>query len=83
MTSKPVDAARRACKIMILQGDHIGPEIMAEVLPLFDFAKSRYGVEIELIERLIGGACLDQHDCPFKRARCRKHPPAMLFYSGV
>lgn len=66
MTSKPVDGARRAFKIMILQGDHIGPEIMAEVLPLFDLAKSQFGVDIELVERLIGGACLDQHDCPIQ-----------------
>ena len=51
---------------MVLQGDHIGPEIMAEVLPLFDLIQSRFHVKIELVERLIGGSCLDQHDCPIQ-----------------
>lgn len=60
------NGAPRAYKVMILQGDHIGPEIMAEVLPLFDLIQSRYNLKIERIERLIGGACLDQHDCPIQ-----------------
>ncbi|TKY88252.1 hypothetical protein EX895_002962 [Sporisorium graminicola] len=61
-------ALPKAYKIMILQGDHIGPEIMAEVLPLFDLVQSRYDIKIEAVERLIGGVCLDQHDCPIQQS---------------
>ncbi|GAC95323.1 3-isopropylmalate dehydrogenase [Pseudozyma hubeiensis SY62] len=53
-------------KIMVLQGDHIGPEIMAEVLPLFNLIETRFDIKIETVERLIGGACLDTHDCPIQ-----------------
>ncbi|EST08400.2 Isopropylmalate dehydrogenase-like domain protein [Kalmanozyma brasiliensis GHG001] len=66
MTSRKSETAPKAYKIMVLQGDHIGPEIMAEVLPLFDLVQSRFNVQIERVERLIGGSCLDQHDCPIQ-----------------
>lgn len=58
--------AGKTFKIMVLQGDHIGPEIMAEVLPLFGLVQSQYHVNFEIFERLIGGSCLDQHDCPIQ-----------------
>lgn len=66
MTTSNDGGARKAFKIMILRGDHIGPEIMAEVLPLFNLVKSHYQVDIEIVERLIGGSCLDQHDTPIQ-----------------
>lgn len=66
MASSNHQGERKAFKIMILQGDHIGPEIMAEVLPLFDLVQSRFSVVVETVQRLIGGACLDQHDCPIE-----------------
>ncbi|CCF50401.1 putative LEU2 - beta-isopropyl-malate dehydrogenase [Ustilago hordei] len=58
--------ADEACRILILRGDGIGPEIMAEVLPLFDLVRSKYEVKIEIVELLIGGSCLDQHDTPIQ-----------------
>jgi len=62
------DSAGKAFTIMILKGDHIGPEIMAEVLPLFDLIQSRFSISIDTMERLIGGSCLDQHDCPIQES---------------
>ncbi len=64
MTSDKSANVGKTFTIMVLQGDHIGPEIMGEVLPLFDLVRSRYNVNIETVERLLGGSCLDQHDCP-------------------
>lgn len=64
--SQPQPGAAKAFKILVLQGDHIGPEIMAEVLPLFQLIQPRYSVAIETVERLIGGSCLDTHDCPIQ-----------------
>lgn len=66
MTDRNGTDAPKAFRIMVLQGDHIGPEIMAEVLPLFDLIQSYFGIKIDTVERLIGGACLDQHDCPIQ-----------------
>ncbi|KIS66611.1 putative beta-isopropyl-malate dehydrogenase [Mycosarcoma maydis] len=60
--------APKAFKVMVLQGDHIGPEVMAEVLPLFDVIQSHFGIKVETFERLIGGSCLDQHDCPIQES---------------
>ncbi|SPO31339.1 probable LEU2 - beta-isopropyl-malate dehydrogenase [Ustilago trichophora] len=66
MTPINGDSANKAFKIMVLQGDHIGPEIMAEVLPLFEVIQSFFPVRFETVERLIGGCCLDRHDCPIQ-----------------
>ena len=41
---------------------------MAEVLPLFDLIQYHYKLRIEKVERLIGGSCLDQHDCPIQES---------------
>ncbi|PWZ03875.1 putative LEU2-beta-isopropyl-malate dehydrogenase [Testicularia cyperi] len=59
-------SGKNAFKVMVLPGDHIGPEIMAEVLPLFDLLESRLDVSFDLVTRAIGGNCLDTHDCPIQ-----------------
>ncbi|PWN49408.1 putative LEU2-beta-isopropyl-malate dehydrogenase [Violaceomyces palustris] len=56
----------RCYKVMILPGDHIGPEIMNEVLPLFEMLSSKLDVSFQLMERRIGGNCLDLHHCPIQ-----------------
>lgn len=68
MTSSNDETRSKMFKIMVLQGDHIGPEIMAEVLPLFNLIETRFDIKIETVEQLIGGACLDTHDCPIQES---------------
>ncbi len=46
-------------KILVLPGDGIGPEIIAEAVKVIDVLKSRHGLDVELDEAAIGGAGYD------------------------
>jgi 3-isopropylmalate dehydrogenase len=48
-------------KILILPGDGIGPEIVAEALKLLDCLRDEFGLAIETETALVGGAAYD--DC--------------------
>ncbi len=61
-------------KLLILAGDGIGPEVMAEVKRVIDWFANRQGLEFEVNEDLVGGAAYDVHGTPLhdetlKRAR--------------
>jgi len=46
-------------KILVLPGDGIGPEIVAEALKVLDRLSGEFGLDAELDEGLIGGAAYD------------------------
>lgn len=46
-------------KILVLPGDGIGPEIVAEAVKVIDMLKSRHGLDVELDQAPIGGAGYD------------------------
>lgn len=46
-------------KILVLPGDGIGPEIIAEACKLLDEIRNSYGLAIEIEQALIGGAACD------------------------
>ena len=46
-------------KILVLPGDGIGPEIVAEALKVLDRLTGEYGLAVELDEGLIGGSAYD------------------------
>ncbi len=46
-------------KILILPGDGIGPEVVAEALKVLRAADRRFGLGLELSEGLLGGAAID------------------------
>jgi 3-isopropylmalate dehydrogenase len=48
-------------KLLLLPGDGIGPEVMAEVKKLIAFMNSRGMGSFETEEALVGGACYDAH----------------------
>jgi len=48
-------------KLLLLPGDGIGPEIMAEVRKLIDVMNSDFGAGFELEEGLVGGSAYDVH----------------------
>ena len=57
-----------SAKVLILPGDHIGPEIVAEASKVLA-ALQRVGVvDVEVEEALIGGAALDAHGVPLPGA---------------
>ena len=48
-------------KVLVLPGDGIGPEIVAEAVKVLDVVKSKFSLDIELTEGLLGGADGYQH----------------------
>jgi 3-isopropylmalate dehydrogenase len=46
-------------KVLVLPGDGIGPEIMAEAVKVLDFVNSKYQLGVETVDGLIGGAAID------------------------
>ncbi len=51
-------------KILVLPGDYIGPEIMAEAEKVLAVADKRFDLGIETEHGLLGGAALDVHGVP-------------------
>jgi 3-isopropylmalate dehydrogenase len=48
-------------KLLLLAGDGIGPEVMAEVKRLIDFLDKKGIAKFEIEEGLVGGSCYDVH----------------------
>jgi 3-isopropylmalate dehydrogenase len=48
-------------KLLLLAGDGIGPEVMAEVKRLIEFLQKKGVARFEIEEGLVGGACYDAH----------------------
>jgi len=51
-------------QILILPGDGIGPEIMAEAVKVLELVNTQFALDLELSYDLIGGAAIDQHGVP-------------------
>jgi len=51
-------------KILVLPGDYIGPEIMAEAVKVLQSVDRRFGLDLELEYGLLGGAAIDEHGVP-------------------
>ena len=51
--------ASTTCKICLLPGDGIGPEIIAEAVKLLEAVGEAYDVEFSFDEQLIGGCAID------------------------
>ena len=50
--------------LLILPGDGIGPEVMAEVRPIIDWYGDKRGLAFDVSEDLVGGAAYDAHGTP-------------------
>ncbi len=54
--------------ILILPGDGIGPEVMAEVRRIIDWFGDKRGLKFDVSEDLVGGAAYDAHGTPLTDA---------------
>lgn len=52
------------CKIILIPGDGIGPEIVGEARKVLDRVCQRYGHDFQYEEVLLGGASIDVHGVP-------------------
>jgi len=59
-------------KLLILPGDGIGPEVMAEVRKIIDWLGANRGLAFEVTEDLVGGAAYDVHGKPLSDATMAK-----------
>ncbi|KIH94883.1 3-isopropylmalate dehydrogenase [Sporothrix brasiliensis 5110] len=56
-------------KLLVLPGDHVGPEVVAEALKVLDVVEaSRPGLKFERDFDLAGGASIDKHGVPITEA---------------
>jgi len=55
-------------KILILPGDGIGPEIVAEAVNVINCLRETHGLDVELDEALVGGAAYDAAGHPLPEA---------------
>ncbi len=55
-------------KVLVLPGDYIGPEIMAEAVKVLESVNQRFDLGIELEHGLLGGAAIDAHGVPLPDA---------------
>ncbi len=51
--------------ILVLPGDGIGKEIIAEAIKVIDVLKSDFGLDVEITDGLIGGAAYDAEEHPY------------------
>lgn len=71
-------------KILVLPGDHIGPEVVREALKILDIIEEVTGAKFERDFDLCGGASLDQHKDSVTEAVLQKctHVDAVFFGSA-
>ncbi|MCG8314776.1 MAG: 3-isopropylmalate dehydrogenase [Pseudomonadales bacterium] len=51
-------------KVLVLPGDGIGPEIMAQAVAVLNLVNDQHNLGLEVQEALLGGAAIDAHGVP-------------------
>ena len=69
--------------VLLLPGDGIGPEVMAEVRRIMDWFARRQGISFETDEALVGGASFDRHGTPLTDAVMAKAQAADAVLFGA
>ncbi|WP_457638651.1 3-isopropylmalate dehydrogenase [Persephonella sp.] len=71
---------KKSCKITILPGDGIGPEIMESAVEVLKAVSQKYGINFEFKEGLIGGAAIDEtgNPLPEETLKMAKESDAVL-----
>ena len=68
-----------AKKVLILPGDNIGPEIVAEAVKVLQRVDQKYQLDIELDYAHLGGAGLDAEGSPCPPQTLEKAANLMLY----
>ncbi|MGF1502014.1 MAG: 3-isopropylmalate dehydrogenase [Paracoccaceae bacterium] len=70
-------------KLLILAGDGIGPEVMAEVVKVIDWYRGARGLAFEVEHDLVGGVAYDAHGAPLSDATMAKAQAADAVLLGA
>lgn len=67
-------------KVLLLPGDGIGPEIVAEAVKVLEALKTNHGLDIEMVSGLVGGAAYDDcgHPLPDETMKLAREADAIL-----
>ena len=69
--------------LLLLPGDGIGPEVMAEVERLVAFLNKKGKVKFETSSGLVGGAAIDKHGVPLDSETLAKAQSADAIVFGA
>ena len=69
--------------VLILPGDGIGPEVMAEVRRIADWLNQHRGLDVAFDEAKVGGAAIDQEGAPITDATMQKAQDADAVLLGA
>ena len=53
-------------KILLLPGDGIGPEVIAEVKKIINWFNDKKSLDFEIDQELVGGCSYDKHGTPIQ-----------------
>lgn len=69
-----------ARNILVLPGDGIGPEVMAEAKKVLEFVNEKYALDLQMDEALVGGCAIDAtgHPLPEETLEKAKNSDAIL-----
>ncbi|WP_455375573.1 3-isopropylmalate dehydrogenase [Kaarinaea lacus] len=70
-------------KILVLPGDGIGPEIMAEAVKVLEKLKADHGLQVEMENALVGGAAYDEFGTPLPESTLAKAKEADAILLGA
>lgn len=59
-------------KIMVIAGDHVGPEVMKEAVRVLDIISARRGITFDFDHEIAGGCSIDQRGRPITEEVLKK-----------
>ena len=68
--------------ILVLSGDHVGPEVVAEALKVLKVVETSTGAKFNLTHDLAGGCSIDRHGTPITDAVLRKAKESDAVFFG-
>src|SRR3712207_6025300 len=81
MNGSSRNGAKKSYKIVLLPGDGIGPEVVAEGVKVLRAVERRFGHRFDLQEETVGGAAIDRFGVPLQPetlARARESDAVLL-----
>ena len=70
-------------KILVLPGDGIGPEIVAEAVKVLECLRQEHGLDLALEYGLLGGGAVDAHSAPYPEETRRQAQAADAILLGA
>jgi 3-isopropylmalate dehydrogenase len=70
-------------QILVLPGDGIGPEIIAEAVKVLQRLQARFGLDLDLEHGLVGGSAYDKHGTPLPDDTLQKAKAADAILLGA